>query len=73
MLGPDPRWSPGRGRAELEVALRDVGRKMRLVDGEWRIYRYTRYEVDHEPERIVAELTRALARSSGTPLLSAPR
>jgi hypothetical protein len=31
--------------------------------GRWRIYRYTKYDVYGNPERIVAELTRALSRS----------
>jgi very-short-patch-repair endonuclease len=46
-----------------ERVLRDVGRYTRLVDCGWRIYRYTKYEVYTEPERIVAELTRARQRS----------
>jgi hypothetical protein len=48
----DEHTQPGR-------VLRDVARYTRLVDRGWRIYRYTKLEVYGEPERIVAELTRA--------------
>lgn len=52
----------GEGHATTEAVLRDVGRYTRLVDKGWRIYRYTKYEIYGEADRIVAELTRALAR-----------
>ena len=48
------------------MVLRHVGRYTRLVDRGWRIYRYTKYEVYGERARIIAELTRALQRTSGT-------
>ncbi len=41
---------------------RDVGRYTRLVDRGWAIYRYTKLEVYGDPDRIVAELTRARGR-----------
>ncbi|MFC4948284.1 endonuclease domain-containing protein [Pseudonocardia sp. GCM10023141] len=45
-----------------EVVLRDAGRYTRLVDRGWRIYRYPKYDVYGEPERIVGEVARALQR-----------
>ena len=39
-----------------------IGRGTRLLDAGWRIYRYTKFEIRDEPDRIVAEITRALAR-----------
>jgi very-short-patch-repair endonuclease len=53
----------GEVHAVPERVLRDVGRYTRLVDRGWRIYRYTKYEVYGEPERIVAEITRARRRA----------
>lgn len=44
-----------------EGVLRDIGRYTRLVDRGWRIYRYTKMDLYGCPERIVGELTRALA------------
>lgn len=43
--------------------LRDAGRYTRLVDKGRRIFRWTKYEIYGEPDRIVAELNRAPARS----------
>lgn len=51
----------GAHHTEADHVLRDVGRYTRLVADGWRIYRYTKYDVFGEPERIVAEITRALA------------
>lgn len=56
----------GEGHAEAGTVLRDISRYTRLVDCGWRIYRYTKYEVYTDPAGIVAQLTRALARASGT-------
>jgi very-short-patch-repair endonuclease len=53
----------GAGHTDPVEVLRDAGRYTRLVDAGWRIYRYTWFDVYDHPERIVAELTRALARS----------
>jgi very-short-patch-repair endonuclease len=50
----------GEQHTEPEAVLRDVGRYTRLVDKGWRIYRYTKYEIRDEPERIVGEIRRAL-------------
>lgn len=50
----------GEVHTTAEGVLRDAGRYTRLVDQGWRIYRYTKYEVYNDPERIVAEITRAL-------------
>ncbi|MDN5915264.1 MAG: DUF559 domain-containing protein [Pseudonocardia sp.] len=43
-----------------ERVLRDTGRYTRLVAAGWRIYRYTRFEIRDEPDRIVAEVARAI-------------
>ena len=56
----------GEVHTSTERVLRDVGRYTRLVDDTWRIYRYTKYEVYGEPRKIIAQLTRARRRSSGT-------
>jgi very-short-patch-repair endonuclease len=45
-----------------ERVRRDVDRYTRLVDRGWRMYRYTKNDVHREPDRIVAELTRARLR-----------
>lgn len=69
MAYPDHRIGvefEGEGHARPEQVLRDIGRYTRLVDRGWRLYRYTKYDVYAHPERIVAELARALTRSSGT-------
>ena len=50
----------GAGHTDPVEVLRDAGRYTRLVDRGWRIYRYTHHDVYGRPERIVAELTRAL-------------
>ncbi|WP_219413714.1 hypothetical protein [Pseudonocardia nigra] len=52
----------GEDHTTREGVLRDVGRYTRLVDRGWRIYRYTKYEIRGEPDRIVAEISRALTR-----------
>jgi very-short-patch-repair endonuclease len=57
----------GELHATPERVLRDVGRYTRLVDRGWRIYRYTKYEVNQEPDRIVAELRRARQRGAERP------
>lgn len=43
---------------------RDIARYTRLVDRGWRIYRYTADEVRRDPGRILAQVTRALARAA---------
>ena len=53
----EPHTAPAR-------VLRDIARSTRLVDLGWRVYRYSKLEVYGEPGRIVAELTRARARST---------
>jgi hypothetical protein len=53
----------GEVHASPEAVLRDAGRYTRLVDDGWRIYRYTKFEVYGEPERIIAQLTRARQRT----------
>ena len=50
--------------ASPDAVLRDAGSYTRLVDDDWRIYRYTKFDVYGEPERIVDQLARA--RQSGT-------
>ena len=49
----------GEPHTERARVLRDIARHTRLVDLDWRIYRYTKLVVHGEPGRIVAELTRA--------------
>jgi very-short-patch-repair endonuclease len=51
----------GEQHARPEDVLRDVGRYTRLVDAGWRIYRYTKYEIREERDKIVAQITRALS------------
>jgi very-short-patch-repair endonuclease len=43
--------------------LRDVGRETGLVDKGWRIYRYTKFEIQRRPDLIVEQLTRARERT----------
>ena len=50
----------GAGHTAPVEVLRDAGRYTRLVDRGWRIYRYTGHDVYGAPDRIVAELVRAL-------------
>lgn len=57
----------GEEHVRPERVLRDIGRGTRLLDAGWRIYRYTKYEIRDEPDRILAEITRALAQVSGPP------
>lgn len=66
----------GEQHATPEGVLRDVGRGTDLVDKGWRLYRYTKYEILGEPEKIVAQITRALdvtrSTSAGSPRLRTP-
>ena len=50
----------GRG-----AVLRDIARHTALLDQGWRVYRYTKVDVLHRPDRIVAQLSRALAGTKG--------
>lgn len=50
----------GGDHTRPERVLRDVGRYTRLVSAGWRIYRYTRFEIRDEPDRIVADIAAAL-------------
>jgi very-short-patch-repair endonuclease len=52
----------GADHTDPDRVLRDVGRYTRLVDAGWRIYRYTKFEIYRERDRIVTEITRVLAR-----------
>ncbi len=52
----------GEVHAAPDAVLRDVGRYTGLVDDGWRIYRYTKFEVYGERERIIEQLTRARQR-----------
>jgi very-short-patch-repair endonuclease len=54
----------GQDHTEPDQVLLDVGRYTGLVDGGWRIYRYTKFEILRRPDLIVAQLTRALKRSA---------
>jgi very-short-patch-repair endonuclease len=54
----------GADHAEPDQVLRDVGRYTALVDKGWRIYRYTKFEIRLRPDLIVAQLARALERST---------
>jgi very-short-patch-repair endonuclease len=65
----------GEVHVEPARALRDISRYTRLVDHGWAIYRYTKRDVYNEPDRIVAELTRARVRRANSPsaVFGAPR
>ena len=54
----------GEPRTEPARVLRDIARHTRLVDLGWQVYRYTSREVYGDRARIVADLTRARARST---------
>jgi very-short-patch-repair endonuclease len=56
----------GEGHTEPGAVLRDIGRYTGLVDKGRRIYRYTKHEVLHRPEVMIAQLTRALERARST-------
>jgi len=56
----------GAVHADRGAVLRDIGRHTRLLDRGWRVYRYTKRDVLGCPERIVAELDRALHRARWT-------
>jgi very-short-patch-repair endonuclease len=53
----------GEGHTEPGQVLRDVGRYTGLVDKGWRIYRYTKFEIQRRPDLIVEQLTRARERT----------
>lgn len=52
----------GEDHFTTERGPRDVYRYTRLVDLGWRVYRYVARDVYHAPDRIVAEIARALHR-----------
>ena len=54
----------GAPHTEAGQVLRDIARHTRLVDLGWRIYRYTKQDMYGNRARIIAELTRACARST---------
>jgi very-short-patch-repair endonuclease len=56
----------GEGHADAGAVLRDIGRYTALVDKGWRIYRYTKFDILHCPDRILAQLIRALDRARST-------
>jgi very-short-patch-repair endonuclease len=49
-----------------DTVLRDIGRHTALLDQGWRVYRYTKLDVLHRPDRVVAQLRRALDQSRST-------
>jgi hypothetical protein len=49
-----------------DAVLRDIGRHTSLLDQGWRVYRYTKLDVLHRPDRIVTQLRRALHPSRST-------
>jgi very-short-patch-repair endonuclease len=57
----------GAHHTRSDQVLRDAGRYTALVDDGWRIYRYTKFEIRHRRELIIAQLTRAFERSASTP------
>lgn len=62
---PDQRIAieyEGEEHLTRERAMRDVFRYTRLQDLGWRIYRYRARDILDEPERVVAEVRRALRR-----------
>jgi very-short-patch-repair endonuclease len=54
----------GAEHTRPERVLRDIRRGTRLVDQGWRVYRYTKLEIYLEPDRVVAEVRRALRRAA---------
>jgi very-short-patch-repair endonuclease len=54
----------GEPHTEPSRVLRDIARTTRLVDLGWRVYPHTRQDMHGNRARIVAELTRAHARST---------
>lgn len=63
---PDQRIAieyEGEEHFTRERAMRDVYRYTRLADLGWRVYRYRSRDVFGEPQRIVAEVRRALGRA----------
>lgn len=52
----------GAVHTEPDRVLADIDRYTRLVADGWRIYRYTKHQVIREPDRIVADISAALAR-----------
>lgn len=54
----------GGGHADADAVLRDVGRYTALVDKGWRVYRYTKFDVLRNPDKIVDDLARALRTTS---------
>ncbi|GAA1242835.1 hypothetical protein GCM10009609_02850 [Pseudonocardia aurantiaca] len=56
----------GEGHTDPAVVLHDVGRYTALVDKGWRIYRYTKLDILHRPDRILEQLSRALDRTKST-------
>ncbi|WP_214406499.1 endonuclease domain-containing protein [Pseudonocardia lacus] len=47
------------------AVLRDIARHTALLDQGWRVYRYTKDDVLRRPDRIVAQVARALCRPRG--------
>jgi very-short-patch-repair endonuclease len=56
----------GSGHTEPATVLRDIDRHTALLDQGWQVYRYTKHDVLRQPDRIVAQIRRALARSRCT-------
>ena len=54
----------GADHTQPDRVLRDIRRTTRLVDHGWRLYRYTRLDIHHHPDRIVAEVRRGLTRAA---------
>jgi very-short-patch-repair endonuclease len=53
----------GADHVRPERVLLDASRYTRLVDGGWRMYRFTKYQAYAEPDEIAATIDRALAVS----------
>jgi very-short-patch-repair endonuclease len=56
----------GGVHTRADTVLRDIGRHTALLDQGWRVYRYTKLDVRHRPDRIIAQLRRALRESRST-------
>jgi hypothetical protein len=56
----------GEVHTRADAVLRDIGRHTSLLDQGWRVYRYTKLDVLHCPDRIVTQLRRALSPSTST-------
>ncbi|MCO1656537.1 DUF559 domain-containing protein [Pseudonocardia humida] len=56
----------GAAHLRPDAVLRDIGRHTAPLDQGWHVFRYTRDDVRHRPDLVVAQVGRALARARCT-------